>query len=152
MRFNAEFNATEDLRSGMGWETRENAPKNGGMAASKATLRCCDEESTSCGEVSGEKGKRNSELDERSGNWLPGGRAEEAENAEDQSVPPTAPQFAQAPCPTGGRIPLCISRWCARCPSLSCHTCFSLQHASPQFPFEQIRDRGHIRSEEHTSE
>ena len=58
--------------------------------------------------------------------------------------PPTAPQFAQAPCPTGGGIPLCISRWCARCPSLFCHTCFSLQHASPQFPFEQIRDRGHV--------
>src|SRR5450759_1495761 len=30
MRFNAESNATEDLRGGMGWETRENAPKNGG--------------------------------------------------------------------------------------------------------------------------
>ena len=30
---NAEFNATEELRGGRGWETRENAPKNGGMAA-----------------------------------------------------------------------------------------------------------------------
>src|SRR5450759_4817630 len=26
----AEFNATEDLRGGMGWETWKNAPKNGG--------------------------------------------------------------------------------------------------------------------------
>ena len=29
----AEFNATDGVRGGMGWETRKNAPKNGGMAA-----------------------------------------------------------------------------------------------------------------------
>ena len=29
----AEFNATEELRGGMGWETWKHAPKNGGMAA-----------------------------------------------------------------------------------------------------------------------
>jgi hypothetical protein len=41
----------------MGWETWKNAPKNVGMAAWKATLQCCDEESTSCGWVSGKKSK-----------------------------------------------------------------------------------------------
>jgi hypothetical protein len=29
----AEFHVTEELRGGMGWETRKNAPRNGGMAA-----------------------------------------------------------------------------------------------------------------------
>src|ERR1035437_7992620 len=46
-RGSAEFNATDGSVVEGDGKPRKNAPRNGGMAAWKATLRCCDEESTS---------------------------------------------------------------------------------------------------------
>src|ERR1039458_10149445 len=50
----AELNATGGAVVEWARKPEKNAPTNGVMAAWKATLRCIDEQSTSCGEVSGE--------------------------------------------------------------------------------------------------